>query len=133
MLAVSNVLNQYGGYLRENAPVVITGRISLRDDKDPQIVINRARPMSDFENPVEPMEQTAPVVKPSGKLYLKLPSEDSAEFGKVRAILQMFPGEQNVVLYFADTGVRRGTRCDLAEQMLAELKNGLCEGNVVIK
>ena len=133
MLAFSNVLNQYGGYLRENAPVVITGRISLRDDKDPQIVINRARPMSDFENPVEPMEQTAPVVKPSGKLYLKLPSEDSAEFGKVRAILQMFPGEQNVVLYFADTGVRRGTRCDLAERMLLELKNVLGQGNVVIK
>ena len=89
--------------------------------------------MSDFENPVEPVEQAAPVVKPSGKLYLKLPSEDSAEFGKVRAILQMFPGEQNVVLYFADTGVRRGTRCNLADRMLIELKNVLGEGNVVIK
>ena len=48
MLAFSNVLSQYGGYLRENSPVVITGRLSLRDDKEPQIVINRARPISDF-------------------------------------------------------------------------------------
>jgi DNA polymerase-3 subunit alpha len=48
MLAFSNVLSQYGGYLRENEAVVITGRLSLRDDKDPQIVINRARPISDF-------------------------------------------------------------------------------------
>jgi DNA polymerase-3 subunit alpha len=48
MLAFSNVLNQFGGYLKENAPVVITGRLSIRDEKEPQIVINRARPMSDF-------------------------------------------------------------------------------------
>jgi len=133
MLAFSNVLNQYGGYLRENAPVVITGRLSLRDDKDPQIVINRARPMSDFENAQESAATVQPPKQLTGKLYLKLPSEDSLEYGKARAILNMFPGESNVVLYFADTGVRRGTRCQLAENMLSELKNLLGTGNVVIK
>ena len=133
MLAFSNVLNQFGGYLRENAPVVITGRLSLRDDKDPQIVINRARPMSDFENAPEPIEPAQPPRQLTGKLYLKLPSEDSLEYSKTKAILNMFPGENSVVLYFADTGVRRGTRCQLAENMLAELKNLLGNGNVVIK
>ena len=133
MLAFSNVLGQFGGYLRENAPVVVTGRLSLRDDKDPQIVINRARPMSDYENPIAP-ELPDPAPKTvSGKLYLKLPSEDSLEYTKVRAIVNMFPGQNSVVLYFADTGVRRGTRCDLAENMLAELKKLLGNGNVVIK
>lgn len=132
MLVFSNVLNQYGGYIRENAPVVIIGRLSLRDDKDPQIVINRVRPMSDFENNSVP-ETALPAIKLTGKLYLKLPSEDSLEYRKIRAILQMFPGENNVVLYFADTGVRRGTRCALAENMLQELKNLLGNGNVVIK
>ena len=33
MLAFSNVLNQFGGYLRENSAVVITGRLSIRDEK----------------------------------------------------------------------------------------------------
>ena len=134
MLAFSNVLNQYGGYLRENAPVVITGRLSLRDDKDPQIIINRARPMSDFENGEEIVEQ--PQQGPqsrSGKLYLKLPSEDSLEYAKVRAILSMFPGENSVVLYFADTAVRRGTKCMLADTMLTELQKLLGKENVVIK
>jgi DNA polymerase-3 subunit alpha len=133
MLAFSNVLNQFGGYLRENAPVVIAGRLSVRDDKDPQIVINRARPMSDFENEPQ-MEQ--PVTVPrvmSGKLYLKLPSEDSMEYAKTRAILNMFPGDSSVVLYFADTAIRRGTRCALAENMLSELENLLGKGNVVVK
>ena len=55
MLAFSNVLGQFGGYLRENSAVVVTGRLSLREDKDPQIVINRARPISDYANvPGEP-------------------------------------------------------------------------------
>ena len=134
MLAFSNVLNQYGGYLRENAPVVITGRLSLRDDKDPQIVINRARPMSDFENGEDISEQPFQELQMrTGKLYLKLPSEDSLEYTKVRAILSMFPGESSVVIYFADTAVRRGTKCMLAETMLAELQNLLGKENVVIK
>ena len=136
MLAFSNVLNQYGGYLKENTPVVITGRLSLRDDKEPQIVINRARPMSDFENmPAEEVrpEPVRPEPPKTGTLYLRLPSEDRVLYPKVRAILNMFPGESGVVLYFADTKLRRGTRCAFHNSMLAELKNVLGEGNVVLK
>ena len=45
----------------------------------------------------------------------------------------MFPGDSGVVLYFADTGRRRGTKALLGESMLRELKNVLGEGNVVVK
>ena len=138
MLAFSNVLSQYGGYLRENEAVIITGRLSIRDDKDPQIVINRARPISDFAQQPQTPEPQPPVAaaKPqvlSGKLYLKLPSENAPELRKVKAILNMFPGSSEVVLYFADTKVRRGTRCALAENMLRELQNLLGNENVVVK
>ena len=131
-------MSQYGGYLRENEPVVITGRLSLRDDKDPQIVINRARPMSDYaQETSQPADQSQPQpVAPqvlSGKLYLKLASETTPEYRKVKAILNMFPGSSEVVLYFADTKMRRGTRCALAENMLSELKNLLGNENVVLK
>ena len=132
MLAFSNVLNQYGGYLRENNPVVITGRLSIRDEKEPQIVINRARPISDYsEGNAEP--EPVPQQPRAGTLYLRLPSEQGKLFPKIRAILNMFPGENGVVLYFADTKQRRGTRCALAESMLQELKNVLGEANVVLK
>ena len=134
MLAFSNVLNQYGGYLRENSPVVVTGRLSLRDDKEPQIVINRARPISDFEgNTPEPEPQPVQQGPRTGTLYLRLPGEDQTLYPKVKAILNMFPGDSGVVLYFADTKQRRGTRCVLMDSMLRELKNVLGEGNVVLK
>ncbi len=133
MLAFSNVLNQYGGYLKENSPVVITGKLSMRDEKDPQIIVNRARPISDFSEKMPEEELKPAAKKPQGTLYLRIPSEQDPDYGKVKAILNMFPGQSGVVLYFADTKVRRGTRCDLAESMLKELKNRLGEANVVLK
>ena len=133
MLAFSNVLTQFGSYLKENMPVVITGRLSVRDDKDPQIVINRARPISDYAEQPPQSAQEQSKRELTGKLYLKLPSEDSLEYNKTRAILSMFPGDNQVVLYFADTAVRRGTRCGIRENMLRELENLLGSGNVVLK
>ena len=136
MLAFSNVLGQFGGYLRENSPVVITGRISLREDKEPQIIINRARPISDYAqgNPEPDRDrQERPRPKAAGTLYLRLPSEKHPDYRKVKAILNMFPGSDSVVLFFADTRGRRGTRCALDERMLGELRNRLGEGNVVLK
>jgi DNA polymerase-3 subunit alpha len=133
MLAFSNVLNQYGGYLRENTPVVITGRLSIRDEKEPQIVINRARPISDFEK--EPVQEApaAPQIISGGTLYLKLEGENDTRYQKVRAIINMFPGEGTVKVFFADTRKMRGAQASFDERMLKELKNVLGEENVVLK
>lgn len=134
MIAFSRVLEQYSGYLQENSAVVITGRLSLREDKEPQIVINRVRPISDFarEKP-EQIPEVTPMQELSGKLYIRIPSEESLLYRKIRAIIQMFPGNSSVVLYFADSGNRRGARCAIAPVMLDELKRILGDGNVVLK
>ena len=136
MLAFSNVLNQYGGYLRENSAVVITGRLSIRDEKEPQIVINRARPITDYAGEIAsqmPEPAHMPVQQNSSKLYLQLTGEDDLRYDKVKAILNMFPGDGQVVLFFADTRSRRGTVAAFDKRMIAELKNVLGEGNVVLK
>ena len=141
MLAFSNVLSQYGGYLKENSPVVITGRLSLRDDKDPQIVINRARPMSDFEGgpPPEPEEERygaaprGPQIIPGNTLYLQLTGESDPRFRKVKAIVNMFPGDGVVKVFFADTRRMRGARAAFDSRMLDELRNVLGSANVVVK
>ena len=144
MLAFSNVLSQFGGYLKENSPVVITGRLSLRDDKDPQIVINRARPMSDFENgqPPEPEEvryerreqrPAGPKILPGNTLYLQLTGEGDPRYRKVKAIVNMFPGEGVVKVFFADTRKMRGARAAFDSRMVEELRNVLGTANVVVK
>ncbi len=132
MIAFSNVLNESGSYLKENQPVVITGRFSLREDKDPQIVINRARPISDFARPDAAPQPAAPKTV-TGTLYLRLDREDDPVFQKIRAITNMFPGDSAIVVYFADTKKRMGARGSLDERMIGELKNLLGEENVVLK
>ena len=140
LIVFSSGLNQYGGYLKENAPVVVTGRLSLRDDKDPQIVVNRVQPMSAFaereqavQERQEKTHETPPSVPQNATLYLRLPTEEGKLFPKVRAMLNMFPGSQKVVVYFADTQVRRGSTCTPDPMLLSELTGLLGQGNVVVK
>ena len=77
-----------------------------------------------------PTQSTTAEVKKAAtiELYNKQPEENTPF-----QVENMFPGDSSVVLYFADTGRRRGTRAALAETMLRELKNTLGEGNVVVK
>ena len=45
----------------------------------------------------------------------------------------MVPGKLKTVIYYADTGVRRGGTCAPQEVMLQELRELLGEKNVVLK
>ncbi len=130
LLVFANTLRQSGCYIAENQAVVVTGRLSLRDDKDPQIVANRLRPISDYlEGPLE----LPPEVRPVQTIYLRLPSESDPDYPKVRATLNMFPGNCTAVVFFADTRQRRGTQCAPDERMLRELRRRLGDENVVVQ
>ena len=129
LLVFSKVLSQYGGYLRENQPVVIVGKLSIRDEKEPQIIVNRARPISDY---VDGLSEEEPEKK-TGTLYLRLPTQEDSRYRKVRAMVNMFPGTEKVVVYFADTKQCRGAQCSLDKRLLGELQNVLGQENVVVK
>ena len=133
MLAFSNVLSQFGGYLRENSAVVITGRLSLRDDKEAQIVINRARPISDYADEALINERQEEPAVLQGTLWLKLVSESDPVWRKVKSIVSMFPGNSQVKVFFVDTRIRLGSRATLDSRMISELKNLLGDENVVLE
>ena len=128
LLVFSNTINQYGAYLSENSAVVVAGKISVRDEKAPQLIANQVWPIGQFG-------QQAKIAAPVKfqKLYLKLPSETGREYRRVRPVLNMFPGRVPVVLYFEDTRLRRQTHCVPEEDLLAELREILGEKNVVLK
>lgn len=134
MIAFSGVLNEYGGYLKENTPVVVVGKLSLRDDKEPQVIVNRVRLISDYtESAPRREEQPAQEIPQGSTLYLRLPNEDCREFRKIKAIVNMFPGDGQVIVFFADTRKRMGVRCMLHGSMIGELKRLLGEENVILK
>ena len=134
MIAFSGVLNEYGGYLKENTPVVVVGKLSLRDDKEPQVIVNRVRLISDYtESAPRREEQPAQEIPQGSTLYLRLPNEDCKEFRKIKAIVNMFPGDGKVIVFFADTRKRMGVRCMLHGSMIGELERMLGEENVILK
>lgn len=134
LLVFSNALNQYGSYLSENSAVVIWGKLSVRDEKDPQMILNRARPIAELEDPEQApdLRESVPV-QADQRLYLRIASEQSPVISKVRAVLHMFPGQMPVILFFADTRQRRGTACLPDADLFLELRSLLGDENVVIK
>ena len=128
-LVFQRVLVDCGGYIKVNSPVLLTGRISARDDKPPQLMCESIRPLEALEEDSE-AGHPEPEVK---KLYLKLPGERSEEFMRTKRVLNMFLGNTPVVLYFEDTKKKKGTACLLHEALIKELKSILGEQNVVVK
>ena len=127
MLAFSNTLEQYGSLLSENSAVVVTGRLSVRDEKEPQMIVNRVRPIGEVADSAPgaaPAEQT---------LYLRLSGQDDPRLAKVKAILNMFPGQGKTVLFFADTRTHYAAKCAVRADMLRELSDLLGADSVVLR
>ena len=133
MLVFPATLTRCEDKLIVGAAVAVEGRISFRDDKPTQLVVNGVLDLDAYVKTGGTPRRSLNRVSGCRKLYLKLPSEDSLEYQKTRAILNMFPGSVQAVLYFADTGVRRGALCTPEAVMLDELRDLLGEEAVVEK
>ncbi len=134
LLCFSRVLGQYGGCLAENSAVLVQGKISVRDEKEPQLMTDSAVPLGDVEPAIpSPVQEEAKEAFKVKALYLRLDTLGSRQDSVIRAILQMFPGRTKTVLFYADTRRQVGTTCMMDESMLTELRERLGQDNVVLK
>ena len=109
--------------MQTGAPVLASGRLSARDEKEPQIVLNTLRPITDAEPPAD-----APPT-----LFIKLPGEESPEYERLKLVHTMFPGREKMVIHFSDTRKTVGARCVIHEAFVSELREMLGAENVVVK
>ena len=126
LLVFARVLGESGGYIKENAPVLATGRLSVRDEKAPQMLVDSIRPLGEAGTAVKERES-------GQKLYVKVATAQSPQFEKIKKIFLMFPGEQQAVFYFSDTRKRMGTPCVIHPALIRELGEMLGGENVVLK
>ena len=129
LLAFSRTLAESGPYLAENLPVLAEGRISVRDEKAPQLMCDRVRPLGDPEREPSPLDQQVR----RQRLYLRIPGVDDPRWAKIKLILTMFPGEESLKVRCADTGKLLGTVCQVHPALVDELRELLGEENVVVK
>ena len=125
LLCFSRTLTESGAYLKANLPVVVTGRVSVRDEKAPQLMVDRVIPLSGAG-------QRAAGAGEERVLWVKLP-DGGEPFTWLKKLMNMFPGESPAVVYLADRKKKLQTRCLLHDALLCELRETLGEENVVLK
>ncbi len=130
-IAFQKVLDTSSAYLRDNCAVIMKGRISVRDEKEPQLMIDSVRPIEDI-GAVEATPRPKKIPE-NATLWVKLKTRDCAELKRIELIMTMFPGSQQMIIYIADEKKKIGTRCVIHPALIDELIEMLGEENVVVK
>ena len=129
LIAFQRALDTGSVYIKDNAPIIVRGRISMRDEKEPQLMVDSIRPISDLGK----LKPEAPQINAESKLWVKLRSGDDPLFKRIELILTMFPGQQQLIIYFEREKRRVGARCLIHPSLVAELQELCGSDNVVLK
>ena len=134
LLCFARVLDACGAYLKENQAVVVKGRLSVRDEKAPQVMADSVYPLSTVKG------GTPPPPAPKGEkllegqtLYLKFPSIDSPAVRHMKLVFNMFPGTTPVRMVMADTRKVYAASVLLHRALVEEARETLGTDNVVVK
>ena len=130
LLCFSRTIDQCGSYMAVNTPVAVKVRLSVRDEKPPQIMCDTIYPLN-TEN--LPPVAAKPQEPKNAALFLRVPSLDSVEFRHIRLVMPMFEGESPVKIRLADTGKLMAGKCLCHPALLAECRLWLGEANVVVR
>ena len=139
-LVFPRVLERVSTELMPDTAVVLSGRLSIREEEEPKLMLDTVEPLyTDAE--LDQMSENgalSPAVKqllPGNTLYLRLPS-DSA-IGMVQPVLQRFSGRKPVVLYIESTGAKLRAPQNLfvspTQELVDTLSDMLGAKNVVLK
>ena len=90
MLCFSRTLTESGPYLKENLPVVVSGKVSIREEKPPQILVDRVIPLSG-------QSRSADRTGEKQVLWIKLP-DGGEPLAWLKKLMSMFPGESTAIV-----------------------------------
>ena len=129
LIAFQRALDSGSAYVKDNALIIVRGRISLRDEKEPQLMADSIRPITDIGR-LRP--ESAPAGADS-RLWVKLPDGDDPLLGRIELILSMFPGQQQLIIYLEREKRRIGTKCLIHPSLVAELRELCGDSNVFLE
>ena len=97
--AFSSVYNKYKGFLSDNSVIIISGKISEREDREPEILLDGVSPL-----PEGAMNFTSEGKNIPEGLYLKVKNTECEEMKAVKDILLKNRGSEDVYIYCTETG-----------------------------
>ena len=129
LIAFQRALDTGSIYIKDNAPIIVRGRISMRDEKEPQLMADSIRPIADLGK----LKPEPPRPNADSKLWVKLPGEDDPRLERIELILTMFPGQQQMIIYLEREKRRIGAKCLIHPSLIAELKELCGDANVFLE
>ena len=122
---------------QETPALFVSGRISTRDESDPQLVADQVLPLTEqglatLRTPPRRDPPLRPEAPPRHRLWVRLPDKEHPAVRRIELILQMFPGDEQLVLVFEDTGRRAAARCCVHPALVEELRSLAGQGNVAV-
>ena len=129
LIAFQRALDTGSIYIKDNAPIIVRGRISMRDEKEPQLMADSIRPIADLGK----LKPEPPRTNADSKLWVKLPGEDDPRLARIELILTMFPGQQQMIIYLEREKRRIGAKCLIHPSLIAELKELCGDPNVFLE
>ena len=127
LIVFQKTLDSFGIYIRENEIVIAKGRISARDEKEPQLMCDSIRPITDLA------AGDGGHGEAERRLYVRIPSARGEEMRRLELLLNMFPGDDRMVIWCERERKKLAAKCLFHEALLAELREWLGELNVVMK
>jgi DNA polymerase-3 subunit alpha len=141
-LIFQRCLDAWGKPIDNGASMFIRGKASRRDETKPvQIIADDLWDLSDPDVQIDlrsynrsKYSQTSKSQNSdSQKLYVKLPSENSPEYTRLKLLLIMFPGHDSLVVKMSDTGKALGSDCVIHPALITELQELYGSENVILK
>ena len=121
----SKAYEQFKEFLQSGKPLIIKGKVSEREDREPEVILERAEEIPE-------REMAKP--KPSAGLYIKIDSLNSDEFAKTKEILANFKGNNPVIIVAVKENRRLAAPKELyvaeSEELMHQLSTLLGEENV---
>ena len=137
VIVFPRVLDTFRDALKENAVVVIEGRLSVREDEPSKLMAESISPIEGYD-PKRPQANRPNLMRDAAqRLYVRLPSRSCPEYAKVINLLEIFDGDMPVIFYHEDVKQKLAAPRRLYASghplLLQELKRLLGERNVATK
>lgn len=136
MIVFPRTLTDCRAYLQENAVLVVSGRVSVKEEEAARLMAEGVLPADGYDTArsfgqnrsagVENRVQTSQTSAAASSIWLLLPAENSEETHKVTNLLaNIFDGQTPVYFKYADTGQRVRTPQSLWAHDCPELRREL--------
>ncbi|SNX54828.1 DNA polymerase III subunit alpha [Thermoanaerobacterium sp. RBIITD] len=117
VIVFPTIYEKYSNFIKEDFPVIITGKVSIKEEEEPKILCNEIKPLTHMINE---------------KLWLNV--KEQRDFEKIKSVLSKYKGNIPVFIKYSNRSLaaRKDLWVDGTNELIDELNNILGEENVKI-